>query len=255
MISVPAGTAVLGSNPERDEYALSQEVPEHTVSHKSFALSAYHITVREWLIFQRATSYSGSFNFSTEDLDHPKRYVNFFDACRFADWVDRGAKVHGLIEPDSKIMLPSEAEWEIAARGRQGRIYPWGNEFRPLCNFRDNSGDKVCAVGSFSPDGDSLFGFKDMAGNVWEWTRSLWGESGRRPEFCYPYKWNDGRENLLAHSKVRRVVRGGAYYYFDWCLRCATRNVMFPHTRHSGGGFRLLKSEASGAEVAPIVTS
>ena len=253
MIFIPSGTAIIGSNPKKDKYAMVQETPEHMVMHKSFSLSAHHVTVEEWSVFQQALGSCDDFEHERAVANYPITYISFFDARRFADWIDRSAKDYGLIEPDSRIMLPSEAEWEIAARGRKGNIYPWGNEFQPSCNYRENSSERVSAVGSYSPAGDSPFGLKDMAGNVWEWTRSLWGVSGRRPDFRYPYRWNDGRENFLAHSNVRRVVRGGAFYYFDWCLRSATRNVMFPATRHSGGGFRLMKSDRAGAEVFPVV--
>ncbi|RLC83263.1 MAG: hypothetical protein DRI79_14135, partial [Chloroflexi bacterium] len=90
-----------------------------------------------------------------------------------------------------------------------------------LCNFGGNVGDTT-PVGRYSPRGDSPYGCADMAGNVWEWTRSLWGEGWERPDFGYPYDPTDGREDLKA--KGRRVVRGGSWYDYLWFARCAYRD-------------------------------
>jgi formylglycine-generating enzyme required for sulfatase activity len=79
-----------------------------------------------------------------------------------------------------------------------------------------------------------------MAGNVWEWTASLWGEDIREPEFTYPYDSSDGRENQSAGDKVCRVVRGGALVSSQWLVRCASRNRFNPDYRSSNFGFRLV---------------
>jgi formylglycine-generating enzyme required for sulfatase activity len=135
--------------------------------------------------------------------------------------------------------LPSEAEWEKAARGpvpsevegTDGRIYPWGNvqPRKDLCNFGSNVGDTT-PVGKYSPQGDSPYGCVDMAGNVWEWTRSLWRD--------YPYDSGDGREDLEAGS--RRVVRGGAFLDITWVVRCAFRGFSDPYSRVGSIGFRVV---------------
>jgi formylglycine-generating enzyme required for sulfatase activity len=250
LVTIPSGVGLIGSDPSSDPYALYQEIPQHRVSYLEFQIGRHQVRASTWLSY--LDSVGQNLDSSSLHPDHPITYVSFFDVLGFLAWLERGARVHSLIEPDSFFTLPSEVEWEIAARGKQGFIYPWGNSFRPYCNFRDNSNDELRDVGFFSPDGDSPYGLADMAGNAWDWTRSLWGRSGRMPEFRYPYRWNDGRENLLASKHVRRVIRGGAYYYFDWCLRCATRNVMFPETRHSGGSFRVMKSFGTGSDVRPV---
>jgi formylglycine-generating enzyme required for sulfatase activity len=251
LVEIPEGTALIGSDPSVDRFALEQEIPLHEVVHEQFAIGCHQVTVGVWKEYRRAFGEEIPTS-GDNSLKHPITQVSFFDALHFLSWVEDGAKRLSLIEPDSRLVLPSEAEWEIAARGRDGRLYPWGNEFHPWCNFRENSGDRLVPIGSFSPRGDSPFGITDMAGNAWDWTRSLWGKGGRQPEFRYPYRANDGRENLGAGTDVRRVVRGGAYYYFDWCLRCATRNVMFPETRHSGGSFRVAKVIRYGSDIRPI---
>ena len=107
-------------------------------------------------------------------------------------------------------------------------MYPWGNEAptAELCNFNKNVGDTT-PVERY-PKGASPYGALDMAGNVWEWTLSLWGKDVNKPQFGYPYKPTDGREDLQAAVDIRRVVRGGSFVDNDGCVRCASRNRYSP---------------------------
>ncbi|MEL7339347.1 MAG: SUMF1/EgtB/PvdO family nonheme iron enzyme, partial [Bacteroidota bacterium] len=246
LIPVEAGEAIVGSDPKNDAEALPEEIPQHTIRLPEFSLSKYSVTRGDWQRFQEAIGIMDLPRLKKSELLLPVTYISFYEALDYIAWVEHAARKYKLLEPDASLTLPSEMEWEVAARGRHGQLYPWGNEFEPVCNFKKNSQDKIKPVGSFSPEGDSPFGLSDMAGNSWDWTRSLWGKGGRKPEFGYPYNAEDGRERIDAPEDVRRVVRGGAYYYADaWCLRCATRNIMFPSTRHSGGGFRIAKVPAT----------
>ncbi len=125
--------------------------------------------------------------------------------------------------------LPSEAEWEKAAswdeKARQKRIWPWGDTFdNAKCNSRDGGKGGTTPVGAYSPAGDSAYGVVDMAGNVWEWTRSLWGKDWQTPSFVYPYDPADRqRENLDAPLDILRVLRGGSFDVDARGVRCAVR--------------------------------
>jgi formylglycine-generating enzyme required for sulfatase activity len=95
-------------------------------------------------------------------------------------------------------------------------------------------------VGKYSPAGDSPYGAADMAGNVWEWTRSLWGKDYFKPDFGYPYLSYDGRESLDAPKDIRRVLRGGSFDYGSWPVRCACRDWRVPDFFYWNSGFRVV---------------
>ena len=138
--------------------------------------------------------------------------------------------------------LPSEPEWEKAARGTDGRIYAGGNTLTPdLANYKDTGLKATCAVGCF-PDGAGPYGCEDQTGNVWEWTRSLWGPDWQRVGFKYPYKAQDGREDSKAGDDLARVLRGGAFSNDSDNCRSAVRNRYDPHFRDVNCGFRVVWS-------------
>ena len=138
--------------------------------------------------------------------------------------------------------MPSEAEWEKAARGLDGRIYPWGNEFDPArANIYETGIGGTTAVGSF-PGGASPYGVLDMIGNVWEWTRSSWGRAFQTPDYCYPYTPDDGREDLQASREIHRVLRGGSFYENRRFARAAFRMSSDPGLWRATIGFRVVLS-------------
>ena len=149
--------------------------------------------------------------------DHPVVEVSWYGAKAYAEWA--GGR------------LPTEAEWEYAARGPDSFIYPWGNEFD--CTRVNIGGDcdsyeRTAPVGSF-PGGASWVGALDMAGNAWEWVSTLYED--------YPYDAADGREDLDADGRC--VLRGGSWYHGYRNARSSDRYSLTPDSPWYPRGFRL----------------
>ncbi|MEF3275906.1 MAG: formylglycine-generating enzyme family protein [Chloroflexus sp.] len=177
-----------------------------------------------------------------ELADLPVTDVNWYEARAFCTWLSqqpdltlRLINAAGQpLPPPSRLhfRLPTEAEWEHAARGVDGRRFPWGNTFSPKqANTREGGRAAPNPPGTY-PDGRSPYGIEDMAGNVWEWTSSL-----DRP---YPYRPDDGREDPDVPG--RRILRGGCYANPQGYARCACRFRMQPAMRNQFLGMRLALS-------------
>ena len=173
--------------------------------------------------------------------DHPVVYVSWHHAMAYCQWL---AKTTGRA-----YRLPSEAEWEKAARGglRIGkkdnpypdRIYPWGNERdEKRCNSGEGGLRGTTPVGQYSPGGDSPYGCVDMAGNVWEWTLSLWGKELDEPDFKYPYDPEDGREMQRLRAGARCAAARGTTVKGTRASPPATS--FDPATSAASSGFALL---------------
>ncbi|MEI7769706.1 MAG: SUMF1/EgtB/PvdO family nonheme iron enzyme [Chloroflexales bacterium] len=163
--------------------------------------------------------------------NHPVVGVSWYEATAFCIWLTRS------LNDGSTYQLPTEAEWEYAARGRECRPYPWGDpapdDTRACCG---RNADYTVAVGCFPAGATPESGLLDMAGNVWEWTRSEY-----RP---YPYHPKDGREDESELAKKSFTVRGGAWQYLPIYLRAASRNYRLPDSHDSNVGFRLARYKA-----------
>ena len=154
---------------------------------------------------------------------HPVVGICWHEARAYCAWLSA--------QTGEAYRLPSEVEWEAAARGRARRRYAWEGDFDPArCNSFESHARGTTPVGVF-PAGDTPQGIADMSGNVWEWTGSLY-----RP---YPYGADDGRENA-EDGDGRRVVRGGSWRFGRGFARCASRNGSPPGSRDGNLGFRVL---------------
>jgi formylglycine-generating enzyme required for sulfatase activity len=174
--------------------------------------------------------------------NHPVVNVTWHDARAYCQWVTNVWRAKGKIGKGDEVRLPSEAEWEKAARSTDGRTYPWGNEWDATkCNTSESGLGTTSPVGMY-PEGAGPDGCLDMAGNVWEWTRSLWGKDVFNPEYKYPYRVDDGRENLEAKDEILRVLRGGAFNLYQNFARCACRPSDLPNYWYVDIGFRVMVS-------------
>ncbi len=245
LILIPAGEFLMGSDPGKDKDAFEDEQPQHTLYLPDYHIARTPVTNAQYAAFVKATNHSKPGHWEGGKLpgskeDHPVVAVSWHDAMAYCRWLSEST--------GKTYRLPSEAEWEKAARGAEGRIYPWGDQWDPKrCNTKEGGPGDTTPVAHFSPQGDSSYGCVDMAGNVWEWTLSLWGKDLTKPEFKYPYDSKDGRENLKAGDDVLRVVRGGSWDGDRDLARCAYRGWDDPIDGWSYRGFRIVVSPISPA--------
>jgi formylglycine-generating enzyme required for sulfatase activity len=245
-IEIPAGPFLMGSALEHDREAYPDEAPQHEVDVPRFYIGRYPVTGRQFRAF---IDHSGHKPENEGSLygpaNHPVVWLGWLDALRYCQWLtarlqespETPEPIASLIRAEGWcVTLPSEPEWEKAARGTDGRAYPWGNVADNNCgNFGGTGIMTTSAVGCF-PAGVSPYGIEDMSGNVWEWTRSVWGS--------YPYPTDlDGRktrEYLEVREGVRRVRRGGAFFSSPRSVRCTVRLGSGPYPHGGGMGCRVV---------------
>jgi formylglycine-generating enzyme required for sulfatase activity len=277
-VRIPEGFFIMGELQEQNKCWLP-----------TYYIACYPTTTAQFKAFVDESGFQPGAPECLEGLsNHPVTWVSWYEALEYCKWLGRKLPVfagqqlekEGLDEDrrqfwqwlrESKfaVTLPSEAEWEKAASGTDGRRYPWGREKPDLdrANYGSHFGEPAIgttsAVGCF-PRGATPEGVYDLAGNVWEvtrtlmgedllskddgwvrsfvprwWTRSLLGKPWLGPEYGYPYDPKDGRENLEAGADVHRAVRGGSCTVDAQRLRCAFRDGLPPTSRHCSDGFRV----------------
>jgi formylglycine-generating enzyme required for sulfatase activity len=233
-VLIPAGPFLMGSR--ADEDVPDNEKPQHEVDLPAYRIGKYPVTNEQYAEFVKQAKYPapkkvGWFgkNPPRQELDHPVVGVSWYDAVAYCQWLSE--------KTGRTYRLPTEAEWEKAARGENGRIYPWGDEWEASgCNCASTQTTPVTAY----PSGQSPYECYDMIGNVWEWTSTLWGSDWKNPDFSYPYQANDGRENLEADSAFHRVFRGGSFDDEVAQLRCSARRWYAPDNTDKARGFRVV---------------
>jgi len=246
-VFVPAGEFIMGTNDTDAKITIEggrafPEIPSFKYTLDSYWIDKYEVTNGQWAKcvadgacqepnLMRSTTRSAYYPLP-EFANYPVLYVSWFMAKGYCEWAGR--------------RLPTEAEWEKAARGTDGRRYPWGNEAvddtranfcdincpKPHANplFNDGYTD-TAPVGSF-PAGVSPYGAMDMIGNVWEWTSTI-------PEW-YPYDETDGRE---AEVGFERVWRGGTWTNGVWWQRASIRYRSVPTYWYGNLGFRCASTD------------
>jgi len=223
MVWVSPGPFLMGSDESRDLLANDDEFPQRTVTLPGYWIGRYPVTVAQFRAFVRASGHKPADQDSLKGSDnHPVTNVTWGDAMVYCRWWSERT---GL-----PVILPSIAEWEKAARGTDGRIYPWGDDFDARkCNTDESGIGRTTPAGSYSPGGDSPYGCADMAGNVWEWTRGL-----SEP---YSYRAEDGHEDLSTPDIG--VSRGGSFNSNERNVRCAYRSRHNLTGRGKSIGFRV----------------
>jgi serine/threonine-protein kinase len=233
MVYVPEGTFTMGRNVGDDD-----ERPQHEVHLDAFWIDRTEVTNARYkrcvddgvctlplgLSSYTRDSYYGNPTFD----DYPVTHISWPQADAYCRWAGK--------------RLPTEAEWEKAARGTDGRTYPWGDE-APDCsllNYKHNKGGsfELCvsdtsSVGSY-PSGASPYGAMDMAGNVWEWVAD-------RYDMGY-YRGAPARNPLGPDTGYDRVTRGGSMYFDRGAVQCAARRRANPDVALLDYGFRCASS-------------
>lgn len=230
-VEIPAGSFWMGEGTER-----------HRVDLLTFYIGRYPVTVAQFKAFVEASGYQPEDPDCLRDpLNRPVRWVSWHEARHYCQWLTETLRgwdqtpepLARRLRGGGRLTLPSEAEWEKAARGTDGRMYPWGQRPDPnRANYTDSQIGDTSAVGCF-PGGVSPYGVEDMAGNVWEWTRSEYRD--------YPYRPKDDRE-IIDDKVASRPVRGGGFYYGGDFVRCAYRYGEIYDNRSYRIGFRVAHS-------------
>ncbi len=244
LVTIPAGPFLMGD--DEDERA----GPRHELTLPAFKIGKYPVTNAQYRRFIQATGrrWPSDEGQRPEKAACPATWMTWHEARAYCAWLTERWRAGGKITAAEEVRLPTEAEWEKAARGPDGPAYPWGEVWdETKCNTDESGLGETSPVGIF-PDGASPYDCLDMAGNVWEWTRSLWGRwtgDEAKFEFPYPYDSTDGRENVGADDNMLRVLRGGSFYG-DWSFaRCAARFWHGPFRSYRSFGFRVVVSPIS----------
>ncbi len=226
MVVIPSGSFQMGCVSGIDCY--EEEKPVHEVKIDSFAMSKYEVTFEEYDAFTDATRRERADDEGWGRGRRPVINVSWYDAMMYAEWLSE--------QTGDRYRLPSEAEWEYAARAGSTTAYSWGNEIgrnRANCGGCGSvwGGERTALVGSFSANGWGLY---DMHGNVLEWVLDCWNKN-------YEGAPIDGFAYLSGDSS-RRVLRGGSCYSIPRALRSAFRHGGTSGLRFNHFGFRVARS-------------
>ena len=215
MVRVEGGTFMMGATSEQGSDAYDDEKPAHQVTLSSFSIGRYEVTQEEW----EAVMGSNPSNFKGKKL--PVEQVSWDDCQTFIRKLNQMTGKH--------FRLPTEAEWEYAARGgnkSRGYKYAGGDNLGSVAWYTDNSGNKTHEVGKKQPNELGLY---DLSGNVWEWCQDWKGG----------YRSSSQTNPTGPSSGSNRVNRGGSWYHGAWICRVSVRFDCTPAGRSNNLGLRL----------------
>jgi formylglycine-generating enzyme required for sulfatase activity len=219
LVHIPAGEFLMGTREEdvdaiAKEYGvehkyITREAPQRKVFVEEFEIGKYPVTNFEYQAFVQDTDHKPPRHWEGDQYpeglgDHPVVNVSWHDAVAYCEWLSE--------KTGRSYRLPSEAEWEKAARGADGRQFPWGDEWdASRCNTREGGPGTTTSVGQYSSEGDSLYGVADMAGNVWEWCA----------DWFQAYEGNRFLDE--DYGEKYKVLRGGSWLNGLRLARCTSR--------------------------------
>lgn len=227
MVLILAGRFLMGSDPRRDGDAESNEQPQHSPYLPDYYVAKTPVTNTQYAAFVQSTGHHQPYHWKgsappPDKGDHPVVLVSWHDAVAYCVWLSRTT--------GRPYRLPSEAEWEKAARGTDGRLWPWGNGWDEwLCNSRESGRMDTSPVGAY-PSGASPYGLLDMSGDVWEWTA----------DWYKPYPSSNCRDEFFGEKL--RVLRGGSFGSLRNGVRCACRSRYYLDVEWLNLGFRVCAS-------------
>jgi formylglycine-generating enzyme required for sulfatase activity len=259
MVWIPAGPFLMGTGEGQIDFLASQseqglewkekgrfgrEQPQHTVTLGDYWIGRYPVTVGQFRVFIGAGGYAQR-SYWTEAgwawcQAVGRTQPDFWDDAAWAgdgrlpvvgvSWYEAHAYCEWLSEATGReYRLPSEAEWEKAARGTDDRLFPWGDRFEAgRCNTRATGLGRTLPVGHYHPAGDSPYGCAEMVGNVSEWTVTRF--------MPYPYDASDGRDDSAGETE--RVTRGGSWHSPVLRARTVSRGMNDPFFTDEDLGFR-----------------
>lgn len=236
---IPGGSFLMGSDPAVDSMAFaierwSAQERQGRIDLPSYYMGRYEVTVAQFVSFVRETGHAVPDPEALGTLPTaPVVNVSWVDALVYARWLDTSLRASSVTPPALQALLqdgwhvglPNEAEWEKAARGTEGALFPWGNAADP--EFANYGGTQVEPVGS--RDCPCAHRLSDMAGNVWEWTASPY----------QPYPHTSGDDARTAGEDALWVMRGGSFQDGPQLVRSANRGGADPGARRPFIGFRV----------------
>ena len=247
MVEIPSGEFLMGSEP-RDGVP-DYETPQHLVDLPTYQIGKFPITNQQYEFFlndneevEPPASWIGKKSPTGKEY-HPVVNVSWFDAVKYCRWLHE--------KTGRAYRLPTEAEWEKAARGTDGRLYTWSElEWEPAASHIDaQDTTSLFAIDDTKQParekGRSPYGCHDMLGNAEEWTSTQWGKNPLKNCFPYPFKQDTRQEqnNIPTAVYAFLICRGGSFTSNQIEIRCSARTFDAPHSKVSWRGFRIVRGD------------